>query len=260
MKPVINDDPSTMRIIQLTDLHIGQEGEDTYGVDVRQNFLQILEKAKAQQPDLLVISGDLCFDDGNAEVYAWIKAQLDRAQIPYEIMSGNHDDPTLMARVFGRAELLRGKELYFQREYEGRTVLFLDTTTYQMSEAQLDWLKEALAQIKGTALVFMHHPPLPSGVPFMDSKHHLRNMDAVQEVFFAHPHPVQVFTGHYHVEKVVQQRNLTVYITPSCFFQIGQRSKEFEVDHYRIALRTIDWNNGIMMNAVHYLDEAHSAV
>jgi len=249
-----------MRIIQLTDLHVGQEGENPQGIDVRQNFLQILEKAKAQQPDLLVISGDLCFDDGDAAVYAWIKAQLDSAGLPYEIMSGNHDDPTLMARVFGREELLHGKELYFQREYEGRTVLFLDTTTYDMSEAQLAWLKEALSQIKGTTLVFMHHPPLPSGVPFMDSKHYLRNMEAVQKAFFAHPYPVQVFTGHYHVEKAIQKRNITVYITPSCFFQIGQRSKEFEVDHYRIALRTIDWNNGIMMNAVHYFEETRSAV
>lgn len=249
-----------MRIVQLTDLHIGHEGEDTYGVDVRQNFLQILEKAKAQHPDLLVVSGDLCFDDGEAEIYSWIKSQLDAAGLPYEIMSGNHDAPALMAEVFGREELLKGQELYFKRTYKGRTLIFLDTTTYEMSEPQLAWLKEALSQIEGTALVFMHHPPLPSGVPFMDSKHNLRNMEAAQKVFFSHPHPVQVFTGHYHVEKVVQKCNLTVYITPSCFFQIGQRSKDFEVDHYRIALRTIDWNNGILMNAVHYLNEEASTV
>lgn len=242
-----------MRIVQLTDLHVGQEGENTYGVDVRQNFLQILDKAKAQRPDLLVISGDLCYSDGNAVIYQWIKSHLDRTGLPYEIMSGNHDDPALLAQSFNREDLLKGQELYFSRSYGARTVLFLDTTTYEVSATQLKWLKENLEGINGTALIFMHHPPLPSGVPFMDSKHGLRNMEAVQEAFFQHPHPVQVFTGHYHVEKIVQKQNLTVYITPSCFFQIGQRSAEFEVDHYRIALRTIDWQNGILMNAVHYL-------
>lgn len=242
-----------MRIVQLTDLHVGLENEDTYGVDVRQNFLQILGKAKAQNPDLLVISGDLCYRDGDARIYAWIKDHLDQSGLPYEVMSGNHDDPVLLAQAFGREELLKDKELYFNRTYDDRTVLFLDTTTYEISEKQLEWLSEALQAIEGPALVFMHHPPLPSGVPFMDTKHNLRNMEAVQAVFFKHPHSVQVFTGHYHVEKIVTKRNLTVHITPSCFFQIGQRSEGFEVDHYRIALRTIDWKNGMMMNAVHYL-------
>lgn len=242
-----------MRIVQLTDLHIGKEGEDTFGVDVRQNFLQILKQAKAQDPDLLVISGDLCYRDGEAAVYRWIKRQLDQAGFTYEVLSGNHDDPTLMAKVFERGPLLKGQELYFKREYRGRTLLFLDTTTYAVSAPQLEWLSQELAAIDGPALVFMHHPPLRSGVPFMDSKHYLRNMESVQEVFFRHPHPVQVFTGHYHVDKAVQKQNLTVYITPSCFFQIGQQSEDFEVDHYRIALRTIDCRNGVMMNAVHYL-------
>lgn len=242
-----------MRIVQLTDLHIGLEGEDTHGVDVRGNFLQILGKAQAQRPDLLVISGDLCYRDGDARIYAWIKGHLDQTGLPYEIMSGNHDDPALLARAFGREELLKGQELYFSRTYADRKILFLDTTTYHMSARQLEWLTAELSLIGGQALVFMHHPPLPSGVPFMDSKHGLRNMEAVQNVFFQHPYPVQVFTGHYHVDKVVAKRNLTVHITPSCFFQIGQRSEEFEVDHYRIALRTIDWSNGMMMNAVHYL-------
>lgn len=242
-----------MRILQLTDLHIGKEGEDTFGVDVRQNFLQILEQAKAHDPDLLVISGDLCYRDGDAAIYQWIKQQLDQAGVAYEILSGNHDDPAIMAQAFGREPLLKGQELYFKRHFQGRALLFLDTTTYQVSTAQLEWLAQELSQMNGPALIFMHHPPLPCGVPFMDSKHYLRNMEAVQAIFFRHPYPVQVFTGHYHVDKAVQKQNLTVYITPSCFFQIGQRSEDFEVDHYRIGLRTIDYSNGTLLNAVHYL-------
>jgi len=242
-----------MRIVQITDLHVGREGEDTYGVDVRSNFLKILEAVREKKPNYLVLSGDLCYRDGESEIYHWIKSQMDTLDIPYEILSGNHDDPVMLARAFKREELLKGKELYFVKTFEGRPVIFLDTTTGVVSQKQLQWLKSELQRLDGEAMVFMHHPPLEAGVPFMDQRHGLQNKEEVQSVFFEHPHNINIFTGHYHVEKVIRKRNIVVHITPSCFFQIGQQSPNFEVDHYRIGLREISWNNGIMMNAVHYL-------
>jgi Icc protein len=242
-----------MRIVQITDLHVGQEGEDTYGVDVRANFLKVLEAVEKKQPEYLVLSGDLCYRDGQSEIYQWIRSKVDALGIPYEILSGNHDDPVMMAEAFERKNLLKGKELYFTKTFEGRTVIFLDTTTGIVSLRQQEWLKEQLSQLDGEALVFMHHPPLTSGVPFMDEKHALQNKEELQEIFFSHPYNINIFTGHYHVEKVIRKKNIVVHITPSCFFQIGQESKEFRVDHYRIGLREINWNNGVLMNAVHYL-------
>jgi Icc protein len=200
-----------------------------------------------------VLSGDLCYRDGESEIYRWIKSQIDDLNIPYEILSGNHDDPVMLAQEFQREDLLKGKELYFIKEFEGRPVLFLDTTTGSLSEEQLSWLQQELRGLKGEALIFMHHPPLEAGVPFMDQRHGLKNKEAVQQILFEHPHNVNIFTGHYHVEKIIRKKNIVVHITPSCFFQIGQQSPEFEVDHYRIGLREISWNNGVMMNTVHYL-------
>ena len=88
----------------------------------------------------------------------------------------------------------------------------------------------------------------------MDNRHALRNQSEVLPIFLAHPYNVNIFTGHYHVEKIIRKGNILVHITPSCFFQIGQESEEFQVDHYRIGLREIYWDNGVMMNAVHYLN------
>ena len=65
-----------MRILQITDLHIGGVHEDTFGVDVRKNFDTILEKARKSAPDLIVITGDLCFETGNKEIYYWIHSKL----------------------------------------------------------------------------------------------------------------------------------------------------------------------------------------
>jgi Icc protein len=242
-----------MRIVQITDLHVGREGEDTYGVDVRGNFLKILHLVQQKNPQYLVLSGDLCYRDGDAEIYHWIKKKMDELNIPYEILSGNHDDPVMMAKSFNRKELLKGEELYFKRDFQGRPVLFLDTTTGFVSPQQQEWLKDELRQLDEEVMIFMHHPPVEAGVPFMDNKYALQNKEKVQAILFEHPHNISIFTGHYHVEKVIRKRNMVVHITPSCFFQIGQESTDFNVDHYRIGLREINWNNGVMMNTVHYL-------
>ena len=70
-----------MRIVQITDLHVGREGEETYGVDVRANFRKILQAARQWRPEYLVLSGDLCYRDGDVAIYHWIREQLDELGI-----------------------------------------------------------------------------------------------------------------------------------------------------------------------------------
>jgi Icc protein len=247
-----------MRIIQITDLHIGEPGQDTFGIDVRGNFDAILGLARGLRPDLLVVSGDLCFDVGERSIYHWLRERLDGGGIPYEVMSGNHDDPRMLAEAFDRRADLRDGELYYSRAINEKTLLFLDTTPGEVSPAQLNWLSEQLAQQPGEALLFMHHPPLLSGVPHMDKHYALRNRQEVQEQFFAFARPVHIFSGHYHVDKVVCKRNINLYITPSCFFQIDQHCEDFRVDHRRPGLREIHWNGEALMSTVKYVSGGHA--
>jgi Icc protein len=228
-----------MKIVQISDLHIANEGTQTFGVDVRQNFLSILKAVKGISPDLLVLSGDLCFDTGDAGIYQWIKSHLDFLKIPYAVISGNHDDPVILAEVFGIEHLLVGSELYFKRSLGKHTLLFLETSKGIASNAQLDWLAHELGTLKNDAVVFMHHPPIQGGVPHMDINYPLRNMEEVQRLFYGFPHHVSIFCGHYHVEKVVCSKNMTVHITPSLYFQMDWHQEGFKVDHFRIALREI---------------------
>lgn len=242
-----------MRILQITDLHVGLEGEDTYGVDVRSNFLKILASVRSLEPDHLVVSGDLCYRVGNKNIYSWLKTELDNLAIPYDLISGNHDDPAMIAQTFAYNGRLKGGELYYINEIGGEPVLFLDTTTAVVSNKQLSWLKEQLATYQQDLIIFMHHPPVIGGVPFMDSKHYLRNMEEVQAIFTAHPFNLSIFTGHYHVEKTIRYENLEINITPSCFFQIDQQSPEFKVDHYRVGFRKIELENKMLRHSVCYL-------
>ena len=244
---------ATMRIVQITDLHVSQEGKESFGVDVRANFLKIRDAIAALNPDHLVVSGDLCLNIGERPIYNWIKPYLDGLNIPYDIISGNHDDPVMMAEAFGIEELLSNKELYFQKKIGNKEILFLDTTTGVVSAEQLSWLKTRLAEMDCDVVIFMHHPPLYAGVPYMDSNHSLQNQEEVQKILFEFPHSITVFTGHYHVEKTITKKNITVHITPSCYFQIDQTSEAFKVDHHRIGFREILCQDDTIVSTVRYL-------
>ena len=241
-----------MKIIQITDLHVDKENEYPYDIDVRRNFKRVLNAARRQKPDHLVVSGDLCYDDGEREIYEWIKLQLDNTKIPYEIIAGNHDDSLLMAEVFKCEHLLTNDELFFAKKIGKATCIFLDSGKGFHSEDQLKWLKRQLKNAGKDILIFMHHPPAKAGVPFMDNKYPLQDMDAVQKIFFAHKKFLPIFCGHYHVEKTIHVQNIMIQITPSCFFQMDQNNEDFKVDHHSIGYRLIDFSNGSLKTSVKY--------
>lgn len=244
-----------MRIIQLTDLHVGQPDADSYGVDVRGNFLNVLSKALHLWPDLLIITGDLCLDRGDAEIYHWVKTELDRSNVPYLVIGGNHDDAPLLAAVFGQEDRLKNDEFYYLETIADRQVLFLDSSTGLISDAQLQWLEATLTDSQEEPqLIFMHHPPLLAGVAYMDTQHSLRNWDVVADLLNQQPFSVEVFCGHYHVHKSIQLHNLSVHITPSTYFQIDQFQTNFQVDHYRPGFRVIDLVEGQIRETVRFVD------
>ncbi len=245
-----------MKIIQITDLHIGKEDELPVGMDVRGNFASVLEKAAAMKPDYLVLSGDLSFHDGDPEACEWVRSLVVPLGIPFEVIPGNHDDPAVLARVFGyEKEGFHQNELYFSRQWGAHTILFLDTSQGTMSPVQWRWLETQLAGWTApSALIFMHHPPLIAGVPFMDRNYPFRQIPEFERLVRTYPHAYQVFCGHYHAEKTVAYPNVNVFITPSTFFQIAQHTDTLQIDHSRPAFRLIDLQeNGDLFTTVVYI-------
>lgn len=244
-----------MRIVQISDLHIGNKGEDTFGIDVRGNFLKIQAAITKCRPDHLILSGDLCYRKGKKEIYYWIKKRLEAIGFSYDIISGNHDDPVMIAQIFNLENQLKNKELYYSKCLDDQPVLFLDTSPGTMSIKQIQWLKDQLFSWKQDMIIFMHHPPFYFGVPYMDNKYAFQNRKEIQDIFFSFPYNITVFSGHYHVEKSLRVKNVLAYITPSCFFQIDQYSETFNVDHLRIGFREIIAKDGVVISAVNYLDD-----
>ena len=100
----------------------------------------------------------------------------------------------------------------------------------------------------------MHHPPAICGVPYMDLNHSFKQIDRFQKLVKSIGKHIEVFCGHYHVDKVIEVSNMRIHITPSTFFQIRDDIEEFGVDHYRIGYRLMDLNGLDLSHEVVYLN------
>ena len=243
-----------MRIAFITDLHIAGENEKPLEVDVRQNFLNALQAVKDLHPIALVIGGDVCYDTGDRAIYQWVSQQVNELPFPTYFISGNHDDSTLLSEELKLTHHLQDGELYYAFPMEGYPALFLDTSKGEMSERQWTWLKEHLSALRdNNVLIFMHHPPLKAGVVHMDTHYAFKQSDRFIELVKELPCHVTVFCGHYHVEEWIQRGNLSVLITPSLFFQLKKDTVNLEIDHFKPAVREVNFTIDGLMSTVHYI-------
>lgn len=252
-----------MRCIQISDLHIGNPGEINYHVDSRKNFHALMEAISKEKTDFLVITGDLAMSEGSESIYQWILAKLPSLDKGVFVSPGNHDDGTLLRNVFPEqfSGLSPEAPLTYSLSLGGESFHFLDSSTGRVSDDQLEALDQVLNQLKkhqnASPLrlnLFMHHPPVFGEVKHMDTKYALKNMEDLQRRVNQFPGQVHVFCGHYHVEKTIVKDNMTVYITPSNFFQVDQEAEKFTVDHYNIGYRIISWQKDLVRTWVRYID------
>lgn len=232
-----------MTIIQISDIHIGAPGEDTREIDVRGNFRKVFAHSLSRHPDLIVISGDLCYRSPLQEIYHWVTSEIDHASCPIYIIPGNHDDVSMIPEIFLPARTDSTGQRYFHLESSQKDILFLDTTSATMSEEQWAWLSQKL-RATDKPIIFMHHPPILCNIPFMDGNHAFKEIDRFEATIatanIAHVH---IFAGHYHIQKSVHAEKYSVHVAPSTIFQIRQDTPHFEIDHFNIGYRIIDISN-----------------
>jgi len=230
-----------MNICFITDLHTGAQDDRPFGIDLRQNFLDVIEAVSDFELDIIIIGGDLCLKAHSDVVCKWQKVHFDALEIPYFIIAGNHDDSVRLQLIFDDLPSPIEGELYYRRIIDHKHFIFLDTSKGIMANGQKEWLRQQLASTHSDPIVVMHHPPMLMGVPHMDHNHAFRDRDEVLDILLSCTRNIDVFCGHYHVEKMVRLHNLTIHITPSCYFQIDPFEKEFAVDHTRIGFRILSF-------------------
>jgi len=228
---------TAFRICQITDIHITLKPDKTLeGIDVVSNFERILQEIVNYSPDLIVLSGDLCFTRNDRKVYHFVKEKLDSTGLDYCIMAGNHDKTVPLSKVFN-LETIYG-DLYYTRDIEGYRLIFTDSSRHRISSFQLAAIDKDL-ETDLQPVLFIHHPPAIAGVPFMDRKYPLQNMNNVQNVLSKYKGNIPVFCGHYHNEREFSHNNLDINMTPSTYFQISDKSNQFKLASKRAGWRNI---------------------
>lgn len=242
------------RIAHITDLHITSNNTLNNGIDVRQNFVNVLNSVTADgNIDLIVIGGDICHKVTDLEVLNWVKSQLDNTGIRYRIIPGNHDESKVLAQVFDLENEMEDDRLFFWDELDFGKIFYLDTSTGELPMHQLAWVDEECGKSYQKFLLFMHHPPVNANVPFMDEHHALGNMNQVQKILRNINNIQGIFCGHYHNERTVRLYNHMVMITPSTYAQFDDSESELKLIPSPIGWRKIIWDGSYLNTFVKYL-------
>ena len=156
-----------MRIAQLSDIHAAADNDNL--ARLRAAIAWLL----AFPPDIVVVSGDLA-DDGWAEGYRDIAAQLSRLPCRTLLLAGNADDKTVMCATMPQLAAYSAEEpLHFNETIEGISLIGVDVTVAGQSGGDitphLPWLEQALREAAHPAMLFLHQHLFPSGIAPLDT-------------------------------------------------------------------------------------------
>jgi 3',5'-cyclic AMP phosphodiesterase CpdA len=194
----------TMKLLQITDIHLTTLGKTIGGRDPNANFTKALTHATQHHPDAeaLIITGDLS-DWGEADDYMRLKAQLADVAIPVHLCIGNHDDRLTFFDVFPENE---GADGFAQKVVPlsiGHAILLdtwgPDSHAGHFCDMRAAWLTEQLKTLNGPVWIFMHHNPVPIEVAPMDK---IMLLDADRFAATVAPYADKIrhiFHGHCHM-------------------------------------------------------------
>jgi len=216
-------------IAQITDLHIRPSGKKAYGVVDTEAMLRAGVAAIAAQPvkpDAVIVSGDLT-DCGLVEEYELLRDCLKPLAMPTYLIPGNHDRRDNLAKVFGGDGYLptTGGYLHYTVDNFPIRLIGLDTVVPgkgngEMDQPRLDWLKARLdEQPDKPTLIFMHHPPFPTGLQHMDSIN-CRNGEAMAALLRHYTNVERVACGHHHRSIQIRWAGTVGSVAPSVAHQV----------------------------------------
>ena len=229
-----------MLIAHITDPHLGLiPGVLTGLVDPVRALRDALAHVRALQPavDVLLLTGDLS-DRGLADDYAVIAALLE-SELPHPsaggprvlAVPGNHDLPTTARQALPHAMPAAadapGERVNLHAVHEGVHFIGLDTSVPgaphgTLEVDQLDWLQRQLATCASQPVViFMHHPPLVSGISAMDACGLLQGRSELGRIVAAHGGVQLIAAGHLHRPIVGQLGGVPVLVAPSSSHQLA---------------------------------------
>src|SRR5258707_5634544 len=164
--------------------------------------------------------------------YRVLREELAAPAMPVFLMPGNHDSRDALRAVFADAGYWpAGEQLCYTVEDSSVRLIALDTKIPSKPEgevgaAQLDWLAARLAEAPAKpTIIFMHHPPFPTGIGHMDRINCLDGA-AVAAIVARHPQVERVACGHHHPPIQIRSagtiRNVAPCTAPQVTLQLNE--------------------------------------
>ena len=196
-------DRPPLLVCQISDLHIGMDGDDPAGRGIVRAGMVIDQVAALDPaPDIVVLSGDLS-DRGDAASYRRLSDRLASLRMPVLPMVGNHDHRATLLEHFPQTPVAAGFVQYAHRLGDRRLVL-LDTLDEgrgggAFCARRADWLDACLREAPDTpTVVALHHPPFAVGIDWMDPSADAPWIARLRAVVRHHPQIVGFMAGHLH--------------------------------------------------------------
>jgi 3',5'-cyclic-AMP phosphodiesterase len=209
-------------LVQITDCHLLADGAGLLrGWPVAESLGAVVAAVAAVRPQRLLLSGDLA-DSGEPEAYRQLLEIVEPLGLPTHCLPGNHDGPALGAAMAGSgwAEPARSVSLGAWR------LLLLDSVLASspigegaLSESSWHWLEAELQQLTQPAVIALHHPPLATGLDWVDQMQ-LREGDRFQQLIADYPQVKLVVFGHIHAELHRRIGAVDYYGCPSTCTQV----------------------------------------
>lgn len=193
-----------MKFIHLSDLHILARNDMSRKPDAAATLRKVIAEVNALHSDaeICVITGDITHR-GTPEQYEQAVDILSELAIPYLIIPGNHDVREAFKDAFPTTGVDANGFVNFGQTFGGVRFVMMDSIVPDhhhgtLCEQRLGWLHDELATHRDLpTFLFMHHPPMEMGLPFMDTIR-LDTGDELAEIISANPQIKHLFFGHLH--------------------------------------------------------------
>lgn len=193
-----------MKFIHLTDPHVISGDLPLYGRDPAAGLAAAIADINASHRDaeVVVMTGDLT-NWAEEPSYRTLAALLEDLTVPHVLMLGNHDNRDNFRKIFRNALDDGNGFVQGVRQTSVGTFIFLDThepgcAHGRLCERRLEWLASVISCTEGPLFLFMHHPPFPVGIAYMDAIA-LREPERFTDI--VRPHAARIrhlFFGHVH--------------------------------------------------------------
>lgn len=235
--------PLPVRIAQITDTHLfGDKNNSLLGVKTEESFSALLHHIKNNKtrPDMILLTGDLT-QDGSEEGYIRLADQLSELEVPIYCIPGNHDNSSVMDKIYPRGMISTQKQLIL----DGWQLILLDSHVEgkvegHLSKKELHFLEKCLKSYPDhAAIIVFHHQPVKIESEWLD-KLGINNAEEFWTLLQQYPQVNAVLFGHIHQEVVGIKNNIHYYSTPSTCIQFKGKCNHFALEELGPAYRMIE--------------------